>query len=125
MFEINLHSILLTIQHGISFCGVLVILVGVLIALARYIKYTVSDFLNVPKMEINKIRLNLGIVLSLGLEFIVAADLIGTTTAPDYYSVGIVASIVLIRTVLSYSLNREINSITKTVDASLAKQTMA
>jgi uncharacterized membrane protein len=52
-------------------------------------------------------------VLTLGLEFIVAADLISTTTAPDYYTVGIVASIVLIRTVLSYTLNREINSIAK------------
>lgn len=66
-----------------------------------------------PKTDLNKIRLNLGIVLTLGLEFIVAADLIGTTTAPDYYSVGIVASIVLIRTVLSFTLNREINAISK------------
>ena len=52
-------------------------------------------------------------ILTLGLEFIVAADLIGTTTAPDYYSVGIVASIVLIRTVLSYTLNKEITSLSK------------
>jgi uncharacterized membrane protein len=46
-------------------------------------------------MDINQIRLRLGRVLTLGLEFIVAADLIGTTTTPDYYSVGIVAIIVL------------------------------
>lgn len=113
MNEINLHSILVLIQHGISFCGVLVILVGVLIALFRYLSFTFTDYLGHPRIDINKIRLNLGLVLTLGLEFIVAADLIGTTTTPDYYSVGIVASIVLIRTVLSYSLNREINSIRK------------
>ena len=64
-------------------------------------------------MDINQIRLRLGRVLTLGLEFIIAADLIGTTTAPDYYSVGIVASIVLIRTLLSYTLNREINDISQ------------
>lgn len=113
MYEINLHTILLNIQHSISFCGVLVILMGVIMALVRYLKYIFSDCFNKEKTDINQIRLNLGLVLTLGLEFIVAADLIGTTTAPDYYSVGIVASIVLIRTVLSYTLNREINSIRK------------
>lgn len=104
----NLHSLLLYIQHSISFCGVLVILIGVLTALYRYISFlfSISD-----STDINGIRLRLGRVLTLGLEFIVAADLIGTTTAPDYYSVGIVASIVLIRTLLSYTLNREINAI--------------
>ena len=110
MDTFDLHTILLIIQRSISFCGVLVILTGVIFALVRYFKYSLGNF-GSQKMDINKIRLNLGLVLTLGLEFIVAADLIGTTTAPDFYSVGLVASIVLIRTVLSYTLNREINSI--------------
>lgn len=108
----NLHNLLLYIQHIISFCGVLVIFVGVIMALIGYIRYSLDGFAT-QKIDINKIRLNLGLVLTLGLEFIVAADLIGTTTAPDYYSIGILASIVLIRTVLSCTLNREINSINK------------
>lgn len=106
----NFHSVLLYIQHSISFCGVLVIFGGVITALVRYVTFLFGNE-TVEKMTINKIRLKLGLVLTLGLEFIVAADLIGTTTAPDYYSIGIVASIVLIRTVLSYTLNHEINSI--------------
>lgn len=106
----NFHSVLLYIQHSISFCGVLVIFGGVITALVRYVTF-LFDNETAEKMTINKIRLKLGLVLTLGLEFIVAADLIGTTTAPDYYSIGIVASIVLIRTVLSYTLNHEINSI--------------
>jgi uncharacterized membrane protein len=116
MDTLNFHTILLIIQRSISFCGVLVILIGVIMALFRYFKYALDDF-NTQKHDINKIRLNLGLILTLGLEFIIAADLIGTTTAPDYYSIGMVASIVLIRTVLSYTLNREINSIRKTVDS--------
>ena len=111
MPTISLHELLLLIQHSISFCGVLVILVGVLAAFAQYIKYLFCTGFSYQKIDINKIRLQLGLVLTLGLEFIVAADLIGTTTAPDYYSIGIVASIVVIRTILSYTLNREINSI--------------
>ena len=107
---LSLHSILLYIQHSISFCGVLVIFLGVLIALFRYVSYL---FFTSDITDINQIRLKLGRVLTLGLEFIVAADLIGTTTAPDYYSVGIVASIVLIRTLLSYTLNREIKDLSQ------------
>jgi len=115
MNTINFHTIILHIQHGISFCGLLVILLGVLIALYRYISYSLKGAES-QEWNINHIRLSLGRVLTLGLEFIVAADLIGTTTAPDYYSVGIVASIVLIRTLLSYTLNREINSISAMED---------
>lgn len=106
----SLHSIVLYIQHSISFCGVLTIFVGVLTALYRYAAYL---FFSKEGTSINQIRLQLGRVLTLGLEFIVAADLIGTTTAPDYYSVGIVASIVLIRTLLSYTLNREIKDLSQ------------
>lgn len=107
---LNLHSILLFIQHSISFCGVLIIFFGVLIALFHYIAYL---FFSYESTSINQIRLRLGRGLTLGLEFIVAADLIGTTTAPDYYSIGIVASIVLIRTLLSYTLNREIKDLSQ------------
>ncbi|WP_419419226.1 DUF1622 domain-containing protein [Legionella sp. D16C41] len=107
----NFHAVLVFIQHSISVCGVMVILIGVLIALSRYIYYAVTSLIRPTTFDINHIRLSLGRVLTLGLEFIVAADLISTTTAPDYYTIGIVAIIVLIRTVLSYTLNREINSI--------------
>lgn len=107
----TMHTSLLYIQHSVSFCGVLIIFLGVLVALFRYISIPFCSF--DKKININHIRLKLGRVLTLGLEFIVAADLIGTTTAPDYYSVGIVASIVLIRTLLSYTLNREIREISQ------------
>ena len=106
------HALLLYIQHSISFCGVLIIFMGVTVALYRYISIF-FDNSDSNQMDINQIRLQLGRVLTLGLEFIVAADLIATTTTPDYYSVGIVAIIVLIRTLLSYTLNREISEISR------------
>lgn len=112
MFFTTMHEILLYAQRSISFLGMLVILSGILIALYHYIQHFFS-FRKHPAPLINDIRLNLGRNLILGLEFIVAADLIGTTTTPDYYSLGILASIVLIRTLLSFSLNREIMSLSK------------
>jgi uncharacterized membrane protein len=110
-----LHQILLFIQHAVSFAGILIILSGVLLALCQYITNFLTGRLVKDASRINAIRLNLGRVLILGLEFIVAADLIATTTTPDYYSIGIVAIIVIIRTFLSYSLNREIMALSKEV----------
>jgi uncharacterized membrane protein len=113
MDKFGLQQILLIIQHSISFAGIIVILSGIIIALYQYLRYLYTLNMSDKGAKLNTIRLDLGRVLVLGLEFIVAADLIGTTTTPDYYSVGIVACIVLIRTLLSYTLNRELSLLTK------------
>lgn len=57
------------------------------------------------------VRRDLGRGIVLGLEFIIAADVISTTTTPDYYSLGILVIIVVVRTFLSYSLTREIEGL--------------
>jgi len=101
--------LLIYIQKSISIAGILIILFGVLVALYRFLKIDLTEK-NDKKLsdDTNAIRLSLARILLLGLEFIIAADLISTTTAPDYYTVGIVACIVAIRTVLSYTLNKEL-----------------
>jgi uncharacterized membrane protein len=109
----DFHDILVFIQHTISFCGILIIFIGVIVALVQYLYHLISNRLVQENSYINSIRLRLGRVLTLGLEFIIASDLIGTTTTPDYYSVGILVIIVIIRTVLSYTLSREIENLTK------------
>jgi uncharacterized membrane protein len=54
-------------------------------------------------------REGLGSTLLLGLEFLVAADIIKTVAiTPTFRSVGILAIIVLIRTFLSWSLELEL-----------------
>ena len=55
-------------------------------------------------------RRNLGRSILLGLEFLVAADIIKTVAVtPTFTSVGVLAIIVLIRTFLSWSLQLEID----------------
>ena len=50
-------------------------------------------------------KLSLGKALSLGLEFLVAADVIRTVTmAPTFANIGILAAVILTRTFLSWSL---------------------
>ncbi len=54
-------------------------------------------------------RADLGRGILLGLEFLVAADIIGTVAVtPTFESLGVLAAIVLIRTFLSFSLEVEI-----------------
>lgn len=109
----DFHNLLVFIQHAISLSGITIIFIGVLIALAQYFYHLITSRLLQENDYVNGIRLRLGRVLTLGLEFIVASDLIGTMSTPDYYSVGILVIIVIIRTVLSYTLNREIENLTK------------
>jgi len=54
------------------------------------------------------LRHQLGSYLLLGLEFLIAADIIGTITHPTLEEVGVLGGIVAIRTVISVFLNREI-----------------
>jgi uncharacterized membrane protein len=60
---------------------------------------------------INSIRLKLGYGITLGLEFTLAADIIGSVSHPTYFELGILSIIVIIRTTLSYFLNKELESI--------------
>ncbi len=99
---------LLSIKSVVSVIGTFIILVGVAVSAYRFIALRFS---HQQKWDINSIRRDLGLTIVLGLEFIIAADVIETTTTPDYYSLGILGSIVLIRTFLSFSLSREISTL--------------
>lgn len=55
------------------------------------------------------LRHHLGSYLLLGLEFLVAADIVNTILEPDFKSLAILAGVVGIRTVISFFLNRELH----------------
>lgn len=64
----------------------------------------------IPDKENGKtnIRLSLGRWLALALEFELAADILRTAVAPTWNEIGQLAAIVVLRTVLNYFLEREI-----------------
>ncbi|MCX5701173.1 MAG: DUF1622 domain-containing protein [Candidatus Omnitrophica bacterium] len=53
----------------------------------------------------------MGSYLVLGLEFFIAGDIIKTVITPTWDSVGILGAIVVIRTVLSYFLTKDLKKI--------------
>lgn len=84
--------------------GVGVILLGSLLVSWHYFRhYEAPD-------AYRGFRADLGRVILLGLEFLVAADIIRTVAVePTLANLGILAGIVAIRTFLSFSLELEIN----------------
>jgi uncharacterized membrane protein len=59
------------------------------------------------------IRLELGRWLALALEFELAADILRTAIAPTWNEIGQLAAIVVLRTVLNYFLQQEIDKAAK------------
>ena len=102
--------ILFFIKRIVASIGVIVILTGACMAIYQFF-HTCHRKNHETISPLDLIRLRFGKIIVLGLEFIVAADVIETTTAPDYYSVGILASLVGIRTLLTYFMNRELKAL--------------
>lgn len=57
------------------------------------------------------IRLDLGLSLALSLEFLLAADIIGTAVSPSWNAIGLLAAIAAIRTFLNYFLQKEVREL--------------
>lgn len=86
--------------------GASMILAGVLIALFRIVR---APFLRpIPQLAPVQIRLGLGMFLALGLEFLLAADILRTAVSPTFHDLGVLAAIATIRTALNFFLGREI-----------------
>ncbi len=85
--------------------GVLIITIGLTHVTFRFLRAISTG----QTAAYSDYRSGIGRTLLLGLEFLVAADIIRTVaTTPTFYSVGVLAAIVAIRTFLSWSLQLEI-----------------
>lgn len=103
-----------TIKHLLEQISTVIELVGIAVIIVGGIVSTVLIVLHWRRLgsshdRYHSYRANLGRSILLGLEFLVAADIIGTVAAvPTFESLGILAIIVLIRTFLSFALETEI-----------------
>jgi uncharacterized membrane protein len=95
------------ISTGIEVVGVGIIVIG---AAAATLVFLHGGLVAVGwPAAFRRYRANLGRGILLGLELLVAADIIGTVAVtPSFENLGVLALIVLIRTFLSFSLEVEI-----------------
>jgi len=105
----NIHQLLDPVAQLLEIAGVAAILVAALLATMVYMRALRSGE---ARTAYEQYRANLGRGILLGLEFLVGADIIATVTAPlTWESVGLLGAIVLIRTLLSFSLETEIEGV--------------
>ena len=89
--------------------GVGIIIAGAVLATTKFL---IDLRAGERKAAYDEYRANLGRGILLGLEFLVGADIVATVTAPlTWESVGLLGMIVLIRTLLSFSLEIEIEGV--------------
>jgi uncharacterized membrane protein len=100
----------LPLIHGVTrvveLIGIALILVGAAYSGVRYVQQAVGG---AREAAYRALRSNLGRSILLGLELLVAADIINTVAIePTLDSLAVLAGIVAIRTFLSFSLELEI-----------------
>jgi uncharacterized membrane protein len=64
---------------------------------------------SLPPEAKTEVRLTLGRWLAVGLEFLLAADILKTAVAPTWNEIGQLAAIATLRTALNYFLGKEID----------------
>ena len=103
--------VLYFLSFGIGILGVAVIVWGAITAFISLLLLEGRGLkgLNICK-ERDNLRHHLGSYILLGLEFLIAANIIKTVARPTYEDLIILGSIVVIRTILSYFLNKEMES---------------
>ena len=85
------------------------IIFGVLCGSVRFLRSEVASARGANvEGERRRLRQVLGYYLLLGLEFLIAADIIDTLMKPTTQDLILLGAIVAIRTVISYSLNSEL-----------------
>lgn len=94
-----------SVARAIEICGLAVLVIGGVVSLYRFARSLLTN-----GDAYAGLRRDLGRSILLGLEFLVAGDIISTITIePTINSVAVLGLIVLIRTFLSFSLEVEIN----------------
>jgi uncharacterized membrane protein len=92
------------LRLSVEALGAAVIGIGAASTAYRY----VLSVLGLRKYTNSDIRLYFGQYLVLGLEFQLGADILATAVAPTFQEVQLLAAIVVIRTVLNYFLQKEL-----------------
>jgi uncharacterized membrane protein len=96
------------VREGLQALGIGVLLVGVVYAAIGYAAGVLRGADAVANYD--SLRQNVGRAILLGLELLVAADIIRSVAVdPKLLSVGVLGLLVLVRTFLSWSLEVEVN----------------
>ncbi len=106
----TLHNFVNVVGFSLSILGALITVWGIIVSLIEFIKKELSSKEDCIKNN-ELIRIKLGSYLVLALEFFIASDIIKTIITPTWEGLGVLGAIVIIRTVLSYFLTKDLRKI--------------
>lgn len=97
---------------GISIISLLIVTYGAVIGFISFISNELKRFTgHYSPLNIRRLRATFGTYLLLGLEFLIASDILKTVLEPSLEELGILGGIVVVRTILSVFLNKEIKEL--------------
>jgi uncharacterized membrane protein len=109
VLEDLLKEVALFLKIALEGVAVLIILIAVVHTLRKLSYRLFRDQYRQNQLSI--LRVELGRALALALEFLLAADVVGTAISPNWGEIGRLAAIAGIRTFLNFALEREIKDL--------------
>lgn len=105
-----------TLATIISVISLLIVTYGVLVGFVAFLRNEIKRFNGTYTVNnIRQLRADFGSYLLLGLEFLIASDILKTVVDPTLDELAILGGVVMVRTVLSVFLNKEIKNWLKTI----------
>lgn len=101
------HILINVVSFALNAIGALITIWGIAISLFEFIRKEILERKEAIRLN-EAIRIKLGSYLVLALEFFIASDIIKTIITPSWQSLGILGAIVVIRTILSYFLTKDL-----------------
>lgn len=105
-----LHHVAFGIKIMLEFLAILIILIA---SFGSFKKLLHFSWRRARTRVITLIRLELARSLALSLEFLLAADIVGTAVSPEWEALGKLGVIAVIRTFLNYFLEKEVEELQK------------
>jgi uncharacterized membrane protein len=104
-------QVLDTISVILGITGSIVIIWGVIVTTYGFVRDEYNRIKGSQRMGGHYyLRFEMGTYLLLGLEFLVAADIVRTLIRPDLDGIIILGLVVIIRTIVSYFLSRDVET---------------
>lgn len=104
------HIIINAVIFALNIVGALITLWGIILSLADFLKKEIMHRKDAVVLN-ESIRIKLGSYLVLALEFFIASDIVKTIITPTWQSLGILGVIVIIRTILTHFLTKDLKKI--------------
>ncbi|WP_448604673.1 DUF1622 domain-containing protein [Thermoleptolyngbya sp.] len=117
--EFLLQEIALLLKIILEFIAILIVAIALVKAIRKYVRmFRYQGYVVQPP-----IRLDLGLSLALALEFLLAADIVGTAVSPRWNEIAKLAAITGIRTFLNYFLHQEVRELQESQNRMRSTQT--